>query len=123
MHNQNNKSTPAFEVGDKVWVSKYFIMTKRLPDKPDDEKLGLFVIEQKISENVKRLLLPSTMRNHPALHVSLLELYDDDPSKRLKRLEPRPVGVDGEDEWEVEEVADSCWIKRGRTWKFQYLVL
>ena len=54
-------------------------------------------------------------RNHPVFQVSLLEPYDDGHSERPEQANPRPVEVDGEKEWEVKEVVNSHWIKKGWT--------
>jgi len=37
---------------------------------------------------------------------------------RKPRALPPPIVVDGEPEWEVEEVLDSCWHQR----RFQFLI-
>ena len=69
---------PTLERGDKVYLIRKNIRTKRLSDKLDFKKIGLFKIDKKISAVNYKLKLPETMKIHPVFHVSLLELAHDD---------------------------------------------
>jgi len=46
-----------------------------------------------------------------------IALDDPIPGRKLQALPP-PIVVNGEPEWEVEEILDSCWHQR----KFQFLI-
>jgi hypothetical protein len=60
--------------GDKVYLLQKNIATKRLSDKLDYKKLGLFKIA-KIKSLVNYCLkLPKTIKIYPVFYVSLLEL-------------------------------------------------
>jgi len=56
---------------------------------------------------------------HPVFNVVKLSATLEDPILRKK---PKslllPIVIDGEEEWEVEEILDSCWHRR----RFQFLV-
>ena len=65
---------PAFERGDKVYLLRKHIKTKRLSTKLDFKKLGPFKILEKVSLVNYRLQLPKNSRLHLVFHVSLLEL-------------------------------------------------
>jgi len=56
---------------------------------------------------------------HPVFNVVKLTLAPDDliPGRKLTDRPP-PIIIDGELEWEVEEILDSHWHRR----RFQYLV-
>ena len=113
--------TPPFSVGDKVWLSRRNIKTKRPSRKLDVRHLGPFRISEAVgSRNLAfRLELPASMgKIHLVFHASLLEPYQE--SSRAKRLQelPPPVEVEGELEYEVRGVLDS---KMEREWLF-YLV-
>jgi len=50
--------------------------------------------------------------------VKLSAAPDDPIPGRKPHALPPPIVVDGEPEWEVEEVLDSCWHRR----RFQFLI-
>ena len=67
-----------------------------------------------------RLRLPHRMKQlHPVFNVVKLTLALDDPiTGRTTEDHPLPIVIDGEVEWEVEEILDSRWYQR----RFQYLI-
>ena len=83
-------------------------------DKLDNKWLGPFMIKQVIGHNARYLELPETMHIHPVFHVSLLEPYNGQESERPTQEPPRPIEIDGEEEWEVEAILDSRLQKLGR---------
>ncbi|KAH8153128.1 uncharacterized protein LAJ45_02715 [Morchella importuna] len=58
------------------------------------------------------------MKIHPVFHVSLLSPEAGNPLPGQQLSPPPPVEIEGEEEWEVEEILDS----RKRKGKFEYLV-
>jgi len=64
-------------------------------------------------------LPPSIGRLHPVFNVVKLSLAPPDPILGCRTsLPPLPEIVDGEEEWVVEEILDSCMVN----WKLRYLV-
>jgi len=56
---------------------------------------------------------------HPVFNVVKLSAAPEDPILGRKlQAPPPPIVVDGEEEWEVEEILDSRWHRR----RFQFLV-
>ena len=53
---------PRLERGDKVYLILYNIRTNRLSKKLDFKKIGLFKVDERISDNNYRLLLLATIR-------------------------------------------------------------
>jgi len=50
---------------------------------------------------------------HPVFNVVKLTPAPDDPIMGRKMEDyPPPIVIDGEAEWEVEEILDSCWYQR-----------
>ena len=115
---QHQVDAPLFEPGDKVWLLRRNITTRRPSNKLDYKRLGPFTIADQINPVAFRLNLPPSMKVHDVFHVSLLEPYI--PNTLPGRLEepPPPAIVDGEPEYEVEEILDSRIFRR----KLQYLV-
>jgi len=58
-------------------------------------------------------------RLHPVFNIVKLSVAPDNliPRRRPRPL-PLPVVIDGEEEWKVEEILDSCWHRI----RFQFLV-
>jgi hypothetical protein len=72
-YNRKHSVGPTLKEGDKVYLLQKNIATKRLSDKLDHKKLGLFkIIEIKSLVNY-RLKLPRTIKIHPVFYVSLLK--------------------------------------------------
>lgn len=89
--------------------------TKLLP-----KYLGPFRILQKIGKVAYLLELPTSMKCHPVFHVSQLQPYRSDG-----RLQPppMPIDVDGEVEYEVEQVIAHRDTKIGkRRTRREYLI-
>jgi hypothetical protein len=64
---------PTLKEGEKVYLLRKNIAIKRLSDKLDHKKLGLFKIAKIKSLVNYRLKLPKTIKIHPVFYVSLLE--------------------------------------------------
>lgn len=64
------------------------------------------------------LELPAQMKIHPVFHVMLLHLHKESDLEGRYQEPPPPVEVEGEEEYEIEEILDS------RIWQrqLQYLV-
>jgi len=114
--------TPAlvFNPGDKVFLNASDIQTMRPSQKLSHRRLSPFVVERRIEPMAYRLKLPYRMKQlHPVFNVVKLTLAPDDPiTGRKTEDHPLPIVIDGEAEWEVEEILDSHWHQR----RFQYLI-
>jgi len=90
-------------VGDDVWLLLKDYRTGRPNKKLDDQMAGKFRILEKVG-NSYQLDLPPSMRIHPIFS----------PDKLRKAEDPvEPVEINGEKEWEVEQILASR-IYRGR---------
>ena len=68
-----------------------------------------------------RLNFPPDITVHPIRHISELEPAADDPDPRQVIEPPPPVEIEGEEQWEVEEVEEVLDSKI-RYRKLQYLI-
>jgi hypothetical protein len=103
-----------FRVGQLVWLDARNIKTLRPQKKLDWKNLGPFRIAQVISPHAYQLDLPASMRIHPVFNVNLLRPAAENPVPGQIQDPPPPVEVEGLEEWEVEEIVDSRWERRGR---------
>ena len=81
MANQANKrrvAGPTLKEGDKAYLWRRNIKTKRQSSKLDFLKLGLFKVKSIKGPVNYELELPKSMRIHPVFYISLLERADPD---------------------------------------------
>jgi len=118
----NRRRSPAsvFKPGDWVYLDASDIRTTRLSLKLSHHRLGPFEIKCQVGPLAYRLKLPHGLRQlYPVFNVVKLSATLDNliPGRKPQALPP-PIVVDGELEWEVEEVLDSRWYRR----RFQFLI-
>jgi hypothetical protein len=109
--NKQRIEGPTFKKGDKVFLSRQNLKTKRPSRKLDNLRIGPFEVLEAIGPVNYRLQLPKGMRIHPVFHKKLLEPAPPDAA----------VATDIEledEEYTVEEIKDLR--KNGR--QQEYLV-
>jgi len=90
-----------------VWLLPRNIKTTRLSKKLDYKKIGPFKILAKIGTSAYKLALPPSMAIHNTFHISLLEPYQDNRFPSQSKEPPPPIQIEGEDEYQVDEIIDS----------------
>jgi len=109
----NRKRTPApvFNPGDKVFLDISDIRTTRPSQKLSHRRLSPFIVERRIGPMAYRLKLLHWMKQlYPVFNVVKLTPASDDPIPGRKMTDhPPPIIIDGEAEWEVEEILNSHW--------------
>jgi hypothetical protein len=109
---------PSYLPGDKVWLNARNLRTNCPSCKLDNRRHGPFTVIKEVGKYAYQPDLPATMDVHPVFHVSLLEPTRWDPLPGQQLPPPEPIVVDGESEYEVEEVVDSRVFRR----QLQYLI-
>jgi hypothetical protein len=94
-----------------VFLDARNLRTHRPSRKLDFKNQGPFPIVERISPYAYRLDLPNTMQVHPVFHTSLLSPAGTNPHPGHLQPTTPPVIVDGEEEFQIEQILDS---KRGR---------
>lgn len=118
--NEDRIPAPKYAVNDKVWLSTKNIRTARPSKKLDHKQEGPFSIVKKIGASSYQLALPASMKIHPVFHSSLLRLDQNDPLPNQIPEPPPPVIVEGENEWNVEEILDSRYYYGRLQYKAQW---
>jgi len=101
---RHREPAPSYQVGDQVWLDARNIRTKRPSRKLDYKNLGRFTIKRVLSPWAYELDLPETMQIHPVFHVSKLNPVAVDPLPGQVTPPAPPIEVDGDEEYEVEEI-------------------
>jgi len=119
-YDQRRTLVLVFKPGDKVFLDTSDIQTTCPSQKLSHRLLGPFVVEWRIGPMAYRLRLPHRMKQlHLVFNVVKLTPAPDDPIAGRKAEDySLPIVIDGEAEWEVEEILDSHWHRR----RFQYLI-
>ena len=63
----------SFEIGERVWLNRRNIKTKRLFHKLDWKMLGLFKVIERFGKNTYKLDPPSNYHIYNVFHVNLLK--------------------------------------------------
>jgi len=95
-----------YRVGDLVLLSTKDLkwqMKGRRSEKLTKRFVGPYKIKGIISSNAIELDLPKSIKIHPVVNVSRVRLYTPQV-KGQKKIPPKPVIIEGEEEFEVEKI-------------------
>ena len=96
----------AYELGDLVWRSSRNIKTTRPSRSLEDRQLGPYEVIQKVGSSY-RLRMPEGWRKDDVFHPKLLRPYANDPLPGQARGPPKPIELDGGDEYAVDDILES----------------
>ena len=119
-YNQRRSLALVFHPRDWIFLDATDIKTICLSPKLLHCCLGSFIVEQQVGSLAYCLKLSHTIKKlHFIFNIVKLSVALDNLIPRRKpRPLPLPIVINGEKEWEVEEILDSCWYRR----RFQFLV-
>jgi len=110
-----------FKIGTKVWLEGTNLrLPSNITTKLAPRQYRPFMVAAKISNIAYKLSLPPTWKIHDVFHASLLTPYKETDQHGPNFIEPPPDIVEGEEEWEVEQIIKERTY--GRWKKKQYLV-
>src|SRR5258707_6160892 len=103
------QSAPEYKVGDKVWLSLQNYSSDCPMKKLDHKWASPFTIMKVISPAAIKLHLSAWEKNiHPVISISIIHPYIPDEIVECPQpLQPSPVMVDDQEEYEVKEILDS----------------
>jgi len=108
-YNRKRAPAPVYKPGDQVYLDTSDIKMIHLSPKLSHRRLGPFEIERQVGLLAYHLKLPHGMRQlHSVFNVVKLSTALEGPILgRKPQAPPPPIIVNGEEEWEVEEILDS----------------
>jgi len=107
-----------YQKGQKVWLEGTNLHTTHPTVKLHPKHYGLFRVIEILGPTTYRLELPAQWKIHNVFHGNLLLPYYETKEHRCNFPEPAPDLIEGQLEWEVEEILDSRRYRR----KLQYLI-
>ena len=102
-----------YKVGDLVLLSIKDLkwqMKGRRSEKLTEHFVGPYKVKEIVSSNVIELELPKSIRIHPVVNVSRVRLYKPQV-EGLKKILPKPVIIEGEEEFEVEKILNKRMVR------------
>jgi hypothetical protein len=99
-----------WEIGQLVWLEGKNLPLPYRTVKLAPRRHGPFVITKIISPVAVQLELPPQWNIHPVFHINLISAYTETQAHGPNFTRPPPDLIDGEEEYEVEQ------IRSHRTW-------
>ena len=114
---KETRYTP-FIIGEQVWLEGTHLKLPYETMKLAPRQYRPFTVVAKVSDVAYKLQLPIMWKIHDIFHVLQLMPYKETEKHGPNFLEPPPELIDGEEEWEVEQIIGQRTYRR----KKQYLV-
>jgi hypothetical protein len=109
-YNRCRIPAPKLKPGNLVWIDGSDIQMTCLSQKLGHHNLGPYPVEKHIGHGAYRVKLPPSLwRLHPVFPImKLLPTADDPIPGRWAKPPPPPILVEGNEEFEVEKILNSC---------------
>ena len=111
--NRRRKKKEEYRVGDLVLLSMKDLkwqMKGRRSEKLTERFVGSYKVKEIISSNAIELELPKSIRIHPVVNVSRVQLYRPQV-KGQKKTPPKLVIIKREEEFEVEKIINKRTVR------------
>ncbi|SJL18610.1 uncharacterized protein ARMOST_22207 [Armillaria ostoyae] len=107
-YDKHKRPTREYHIGDKVWLDTTNLHLPRPKKKLDDKRVGPFLVLEKTGASAYKLKLPPHWKIHPRFNEKLLSPFIPPSFPNQEQPPPPPPDlIDGEEEWEIEEILDS----------------
>ena len=116
----HSRTPKEYQINQKVWLDGRNLKTNTPSKKLAPRRYGPFRILERVSPVAYRIKLPETMKIHNVFHMDLLNPYHETRAYGENYPQPPPELIDGEEEFEVEDIISDR--KHGRNRIQQYLV-
>ena len=110
---------PIYQPGDQVWLSTDNLCLPWKSKKLSEKWIRPYLVVRMVGANAVELRLPRSMQIHPVINISCLKPYKEClPGQLTVHPGSMEVTEDRDEEYEVEQIVDSCW--KGR--HLEYLI-
>jgi hypothetical protein len=120
-HITQPKKPYKFKVKDMVWLQAKNIKVHQQSQKLGPKQLGPFAVIEVLSDLDYCLQLPLALKLHDVFHIDCLFPWKGNKINGQEPLPPRPLTVEGEEEYEVRHIRDirkfGCTLKALVHWK------
>jgi len=102
-----------YKVGDLVLLSMKDLkwqMKERRSKKLTERFVGPYKVKGIVSSNAIELELPNSIKIHPVVNVSRVQLYKSQV-KGQKKILPKPVIIKGEEKFEIEKILNKRTVR------------
>ncbi|SJL10435.1 uncharacterized protein ARMOST_13821 [Armillaria ostoyae] len=107
-YDKHKRPAQEYHAGDKVWLDATNLHLPRPKKKLDDKRVGPFLVLEKTGASAYKLKLPPHWKIHPRFNEKLLSPFTPPSFPNQEQPPPPPPDlIDGEEEWEIEEILDS----------------
>ena len=120
IRNPGNKRFRPYQKNDQVWIEGTHLKTLYPSAKLAPKRYGPFKVLKQLSPAVYEIKIPHQWKIHNVFHANLITPYKETAMHGPNYSRPPPDLVDGEEEFEVEQIIDMKQMGRGR--KTHYLV-
>jgi chromodomain-containing protein/p58 integrase-like protein len=101
-------SNRSFQVNDQVWLDIRNLKVKAPSKKLSPRHYGPFMILEQVSPVTYCISLPQSMKIHDVFHVNQLIPFTKTQEYGKAYLQPPSELIDGEEEYEIEEILNDC---------------
>jgi len=111
--NRRQREEEEYRVGDLVLLSTKDLkwqMKGRRSEKLTEHFVGPYKVKGIVSSNTIELELPKSIRIHPVVNVSRVQLYKPQVEEQ-KKTPPKLVIIEGEEEFEVEKIINKRMVR------------
>jgi len=111
--NRRQREEKEYRVGDLVLLSMKDLkwqMKGRRSEKLTKCFVGLYKVKGIVSSNVIELELPKSIKIHPVVNISRVQLYKPQIEGQ-KKIPPKLVIIEGEEEFKVEKILNKRMVK------------
>jgi len=111
--NRRQREEEEYKVGDLVLLSTKDLKWKmkgRRSEKLTEHFVGPYKVKGIVSSNAIELELPKSIKIHPVVNVSRVQLYKLQVEEQ-KKIPPKQVIIEGEKEFEVEKILNKRMVR------------